>query len=218
MSKSILIIEDERDLRELLVESLREIGIKETIFESDEPMNGMELFNKHKTHLGLIICDQYMPYANGTEICEIIKSERPDLQILIFTGDKSFHLDKTQNEYINGIFYKPEGLQELCQYIKSHFDIKKSHSLEPVFDLNEVKRKFIILKNRFPGLLIEEFNTDTSSSKELSCVFSKNIECLAGEMITFFDISAPEIHLEGKVEQIQSIDKNIVLLKIIPRD
>lgn len=208
MSKSILLIEDEEDLRELISLGLRDAGIQESIYESFGPMEGLDIFNKHKHDLGLVICDQYMPYANGTEICEIIKRDRPDVEIIIFTGDKGFVLGNHENTYVNAVFYKPEGLKDLCEYVKSH-NISTVNEHLPLIDPLEIKNKFITVKNSYPGLIIKQ------TQEELHAILPKRVNCLTDELIGFKLESTQNLQMSGKIQSIQDIDSDCIKLIIL---
>lgn len=73
-SPLILIAEDERDIRELIVITLQTNGLTNII----EASNGNDAVAKAKAHKpGLILMDVRMPQMTGYEACEILK-EDPD--------------------------------------------------------------------------------------------------------------------------------------------
>ena len=69
MSKSILIIDDEPDIRTLLKYNLEKEGYK--VIETDNGQNGIELARKYVPDL--ILLDVMMPDMDGIETCEKIK-------------------------------------------------------------------------------------------------------------------------------------------------
>ena len=70
MSKSILIIDDEPDIRTLLKYNLEKEGYK--VIESSNGQDGIELAKRHIPDL--IILDVMMPDMDGIETCEKIKT------------------------------------------------------------------------------------------------------------------------------------------------
>ncbi|MFE5318352.1 response regulator transcription factor [Paenibacillus sp. NPDC056579] len=69
MSKTILIVEDERILREIMKDYLLEEGFK--VFEADDGKKALELFQEHE--IDLIILDIMLPELDGWSICKRIR-------------------------------------------------------------------------------------------------------------------------------------------------
>ena len=77
--KSILIVDDDEDIRSLLSYNLEKSG-----FNVDIACNGKECLSKLKSKKpNLILLDVMMPEMDGLEVCEQIKSERTNSDILI---------------------------------------------------------------------------------------------------------------------------------------
>ncbi len=77
--KSILIVDDDEDIRSLLTYNIEKAG-----YDVDNASNGIECLEKikeNKPHL--ILMDVMMPEMDGLEVCEQIKSEPSNAQILI---------------------------------------------------------------------------------------------------------------------------------------
>ncbi|MEJ6505114.1 MAG: response regulator transcription factor [Crocinitomicaceae bacterium] len=77
--KSILIVDDDEDIRSLLTYNIEKAG-----YDVDNASNGIECLKKikeNKPHL--ILMDVMMPEMDGLEVCEQIKSEPSNAQILI---------------------------------------------------------------------------------------------------------------------------------------
>ena len=51
MALYILVVEDESDVRTLIVEQLRKDGIKNKILEAADPMEALDIYNKNKEKL-----------------------------------------------------------------------------------------------------------------------------------------------------------------------
>lgn len=81
---TILVAEDERDIRELIAFTLRFGG-----FEVEEATNGMEAVEKaHKLRPDLIILDVRMPKKTGFEACQELKGadETRDIPIVFLSA------------------------------------------------------------------------------------------------------------------------------------
>jgi two-component system alkaline phosphatase synthesis response regulator PhoP len=79
MKKSILIVDDEQDIRQILSYNLQKEG-----FETYEAENGEEGIRlAEKIHPDIIILDVMMPGMDGIEVCETIRKTAGNSQVLI---------------------------------------------------------------------------------------------------------------------------------------
>lgn len=112
----ILIVEDEKDLCQMIAKSLKESG-----YEVDIANNGneaMELLNVE--NYDLIVLDLNLPEIDGMEILEEFRTFNQDTKIIILSArsqikDKVEGLDKGANDYLS----KPFHLDELEARIRS---------------------------------------------------------------------------------------------------
>ena len=83
MSKTILIVDDEANMRIALADVLVECGYKVI-----KAANGKEALNKvHKENPDLILLDTRLPGIDGDEVCRQIKKvEGLNTRIIIYTG------------------------------------------------------------------------------------------------------------------------------------
>jgi len=91
MSKKILIVEDDRDIVEMIEYNLREEG-----YETVSAFDGEEGVNVAKTKQpDLIILDIMLPVIDGFEVCRILKNEDTTAHIpIIILSAKSQEVDK----------------------------------------------------------------------------------------------------------------------------
>ncbi len=81
-SKSVLVVDDEKNIRFTLCESLEPLGL-----EIDTAINGEEALEKLKEkNFGLILLDLRMPGMNGMEVLKQISKLRPDIRVIIITA------------------------------------------------------------------------------------------------------------------------------------
>lgn len=112
----ILIVEDEKDLCQMIAKSLKESG-----YEVDIAYNGneaMELLDVE--NYDLIVLDLNLPEIDGMEILEEFRTFNQDTKIIILSArsqikDKVEGLDKGANDYLS----KPFHLDELEARIRS---------------------------------------------------------------------------------------------------
>jgi CheY-like chemotaxis protein len=117
MFQYVLIVDDDEAVQDIMREYFIDYGLsKGHVFTASNPMEALEIFNLNKELISLVICDLYMPIANGTEICEIMKQSNPDLPIIIHTGDLNVTIDPF--DYIDYILYKPCSVTEVLKMIK----------------------------------------------------------------------------------------------------
>ena len=82
MSKSILIIDDDRDICLLLSKFLEKNG-----YETDSAYSGNGGIAKFKEHnFDIVICDYRLGDKSGKEVLMEVKKIRPDTIVIIITG------------------------------------------------------------------------------------------------------------------------------------
>lgn len=126
-TETILIAEDNHDLRKLLVEVLSGKGYT-TIPATDGEM-ALALFMENKDTIDLLILDVVMPRMNGKEVFDEVKKERPDVKVLFtsgYTGDVV--LDKGVYGDAVDFIQKPVSPNELLVKIREVLDKSKKAS------------------------------------------------------------------------------------------
>jgi DNA-binding NtrC family response regulator len=81
-SQRVLIVEDERRLREMLHASIVEMGLDPTGVSSGEA--ALKLVSQQ--FFALAVVDLNLPGINGLELCERLHQQKPHLQVVILTG------------------------------------------------------------------------------------------------------------------------------------
>jgi two-component system probable response regulator PhcQ len=82
VSKSILIVDDEENVRNALRRALRKEGY--TLHFADGPEAGLALLQR--THIDLVISDHMMPQMSGIEFLTIVRDRHPEIMRLMITG------------------------------------------------------------------------------------------------------------------------------------
>jgi DNA-binding response OmpR family regulator len=115
MSK-ILIIEDDRDIAELIAIHMKDAG-----FEAEMVHDGKEglIRSMEKVH-DLVILDLKLPGMDGLEICRKLRVEKIDIPIIMLTS-KSEEIDKVLGLEIGADDYitKPFSIRELLARVKT---------------------------------------------------------------------------------------------------
>lgn len=83
-TETILLTEDERDVREVAREFLESGGY--TVIEARDGMEALGLVEKHEGAIDLLITDMVMPRMTGQELAARLKEQRPKLRMLYMSG------------------------------------------------------------------------------------------------------------------------------------
>ncbi len=114
MNKTILIIEDEEDIRDILAHYIKKEGYN--VIEADNGNKGLSIMKKEK--IDLLILDLMLPDISGFEVCKAT-SMRCKVPIIILTAkndmiDKILGLELGADDYIT----KPFDIREVMARIK----------------------------------------------------------------------------------------------------
>lgn len=113
--KNILVVDDEPDLREIVVDALQLIGIN-----ADESSSVAEAEERIKnTHYDVVLFDMQMPGAFGIDLLKKIKQneDRRTIMILI-TGQSNFSREELYDSGVDAIFSKPYEIEQLIKSIQ----------------------------------------------------------------------------------------------------
>ncbi len=117
MSK-ILVIEDDKKLRELMCETLTEHE-----YEVRSARNGaMGLQLLEEASVDLVISDIFMPEKDGLEVIREIRTVSPDMKIIAVSGGgrlgKETYLMAAKRMGANHVLGKPFNLQEFIDLVR----------------------------------------------------------------------------------------------------
>ncbi len=121
-SETILVVEDERDLRELITRTLIRHGYR--VFQAVNGANALEIWKEYQNEINLLFTDVIMPGGlNGRELAELLLKDKPALRVIYSTGysadalGKDFCLDPLRN-YLP----KPYLPDDLARLIRRRLD------------------------------------------------------------------------------------------------
>lgn len=86
--KSILIVDDEADIREVLAISLQDMGYRTE--EAENAVQAFDVFQKKDPQI--VITDIKMPGGDGIELLRKIKHENPETEVVMITGHGDMNL------------------------------------------------------------------------------------------------------------------------------
>ena len=162
MPKSVLIIDDEVDLRNLLEYNLRKEGYK--VMTAQDGRTGIDQTLRERPDL--IVLDIMMPIIDGLEVCKTLRnnSKTANIPILMLTAkaeetDKVIGLEIGADDYM----VKPFGIRELLARIKALLRRKgREEIISEIIRIGDLtidsgKRK-VSLNSRIVDLTTTEFN------------------------------------------------------------
>jgi PAS domain S-box-containing protein len=125
-AETILLVEDEKPVRELVARVLQKYGYK--ILQADTGNAAVKIWNQHKTEIKLLLTDLVMPdNMNGRELAEKLWVEQPELKVIFSSGysadivGKDFKLEPDVN-----FLQKPYHPQTLALTVRRCLDGKRN--------------------------------------------------------------------------------------------
>jgi DNA-binding NtrC family response regulator len=119
--KSILIIEDERNLARTLAQALR-VGL-DRHFEVETCESGEEAFHKlYEKAYSLIISDLRLPGIDGLELITYIKRFFSDTNVILITGFGSDEVEARADQITEGYLTKPFDILDLLRMVQKVID------------------------------------------------------------------------------------------------
>jgi DNA-binding response OmpR family regulator len=115
MSKKILIIEDDRALRETTTAFLEAEGFR--ILQAPDGVQGLKSAEKEKPDL--VLLDMMLPAKSGIEVCKALREKGILVPIIFISGEKKDEIDKVLGLELGADDYltKPFGQRELLARI-----------------------------------------------------------------------------------------------------
>ena len=119
--ETILLVEDEDDVRELTARLLKEQGYK--VYEAKAPDEAIAFVRKTKEKIDLLLTDVVMPRMNGKELAKQLGSMVINLKVLYMSGYTNLFM--ANHGYINrgmSFLQKPFTLETLSLKVRHTFD------------------------------------------------------------------------------------------------
>jgi len=218
MAKKILIIEDEKDIRELLEHYLKKEGYE--VQSSKDGQNGLEKASKEK--FDLVLLDLMLPQVDGLEICRRLRSQPSTaaLPIIMLTAktdemDRIIGLELGADDYIT----KPFSLREVQARIKAlHRRIEKPQPKEVKWQYRGISldsdRHEVSYKGKIHDLTSKEF-------KLLECFFANCGRVLSRETLLnelwgydyYGTTRTVDVHVARLRQKFPILEKSLISIK-----
>lgn len=119
MNRTILVVDDEKSIRDLMGEAFRGAGYE--VFTAASGEEALKLLKKH--HVQVMFLDLKLPGMNGVELCKRIRKENPLACLYAMTGFISlFELADCREAGFDDYFTKPVKLQVLFKATEQAFE------------------------------------------------------------------------------------------------
>lgn len=120
-AETILVVEDDDDVRAYTVNVLRDLGYR--VLEAHDGVSALRLFERQEGPVDLLFTDVVMPGMSGRELADEARRRQPDLRVLYTSG-------YTRNAIVHGgrldpgveLIGKPFNAEALAQKIRDMLD------------------------------------------------------------------------------------------------
>jgi CheY-like chemotaxis protein len=115
-NETILVVEDELSVRNLVVRTLASQGYR--VLEANDGERGYELALRHAEEIDLVLTDVVMPRLGGPEMIRRLRISIPDLRVVYVSGHSEDELDVTDvADPRTDFLYKPFNLEVLTSAV-----------------------------------------------------------------------------------------------------
>jgi phosphate regulon transcriptional regulator PhoB len=217
MNEKILIVEDEKEIADLIAYTLR----KEN-FQVGIALNGNEALKKLKDNIyDLIILDLMLPYIQGLEVCKSVRSnpEMKNTGIIIVTArteeiDRIIGFEMGADDYVT----KPFSPRELVARVKAVLRRIKNETPTPVIKIRDLtidKDKYLVTVKDIPiKLSATEFKLLLYFAERPNKIFSRDhlLDAVWGHDI-YVDARTVDVHIRRLRMKIEKDSDNPEYIK-----
>jgi two-component system cell cycle sensor histidine kinase/response regulator CckA len=113
---TILLVEDEKDLRGLNARGLASRGY--TVLQAGNGVEAIEVLERHDGEIDLVVSDVVMPEMDGPSLLKELRRRRPDLKIIFVSGyaEEAFASNRPEGQH--AFLAKPFSLKTLVATVK----------------------------------------------------------------------------------------------------
>jgi CheY-like chemotaxis protein len=116
-SETVLLVEDEESVRQLVRETLETKGYH--VIEAENGNAGLAAAEAHKATIDLLITDVIMPAMGGHELVQRLVESRPAIKVLYLSGySEDAIVDQNTGESSKAFLQKPFTLQNLARKVR----------------------------------------------------------------------------------------------------
>ena len=111
----ILIVDDEKAIRDVLSDTLSFLGYEVTVASSGH--EGLSLFLNNSFEL--VFTDMHMPGMDGWALAHHIKDKSPDTPVVLITGsEKETVMKRFKGSFVDTVIFKPLSLEDIQKTVQ----------------------------------------------------------------------------------------------------
>jgi PAS domain S-box-containing protein len=124
-TETILLVEDEEILRELVKSSIEEKGYN--VITAQDGVEAINIFSQHKDRISLVLCDMGLPKLGGWDAFKIMKELHPSVKVVFASGylDPELKAEILKSGAIDFV-QKPYDPDDIIKHIRQVIDGIKS--------------------------------------------------------------------------------------------
>jgi len=119
-NEHIMLVDDEPNIVDSTSELLEELGYQVT--EMHCSTDALELFRKNPDQFDVVLTDQVMPLMSGTELAREILTVKPDIPVILASGNVRLSDEDVAASGVRAQLLKPYKLRELGKTIREVLD------------------------------------------------------------------------------------------------
>ncbi len=123
-NEKILLVDDEKTVTDVMEQMLTDLGYQVTSYNSS--LEAFENFSQNPFAFDLVISDMTMPKMTGTKLVSEIHQVRPDIPVIMATGNrKEINASQAQTFGIRFFLLKPPSIEDLAKAVRDILDTHK---------------------------------------------------------------------------------------------
>ena len=115
MQKTVLVVDDEPDLTEIISFPLDQLGLK--AIRAHSGTEAWKIFEEHK-NIDLVISDVRMPSGSGIELLKKIRLQNAHIPVILMSGFADVMEDEAKNLGASVLLQKPMELSEIGAWVQ----------------------------------------------------------------------------------------------------
>lgn len=115
--ETILLVEDDYDIRKMVVRSLADHGYQ--VIEAGDAESALELYGQQEGRVDLLFSDVVLPGHDGVWLADQLKAKKPDLEVLLASGYSETIDQQLIVERGYRMMRKPYSLSEIMMVIRA---------------------------------------------------------------------------------------------------
>jgi CheY-like chemotaxis protein len=119
-TETILVVEDEEDVRALTCEFLKSSGY--SVLEAGNGAQALEVVASHAAQIQLVVSDMVMPKMSGALLAERLKTALPEVPVLLVSGYAEFSAASDTGSRPAAVLQKPFARASLVEKVREMLD------------------------------------------------------------------------------------------------